>query len=204
MSIFQYNGGSVLAMAGKGCVCIASDNRYGQQLHTISTDFPKIFKITNKIYLGLSGLATDIQTVLAKIRFRMNLYELREGREMSPKVFKTVVSNLLYERRFGPFFIEPVIAALNDDGTTFLCGMDCLGASESPKDYVTAGTASTEMHGCAEALWQDDLGPEELFECVSQALLSGCDRNAASGWGATVTLIEGNKITTRKLKARMD
>ena len=73
----------------------------------------------------------------------MNLYELREGREMSPKVFKTVVSNLLYERRyenlsksvkkdatnflfllfrFGPFFIEPVIAALNDDGTTFLCG----------------------------------------------------------------------------------
>lgn len=35
--------------------------------------------------------------------------------------------------------------------------MDCLGASESPKDYVTAGTASTEMHGCAEALWQDDL-----------------------------------------------
>ena len=77
------------------------------------------------------------KTVLAKIRFRMNLYELREGREMSPKVFKTVVSNLLYERRyvksiqlfrliflfrFGPFFIEPVIAALNDDGTTFLCG----------------------------------------------------------------------------------
>lgn len=35
--------------------------------------------------------------------------------------------------------------------------MDCLGASESPKDYVTAGTASTEMHGCAEALWQEDL-----------------------------------------------
>ena len=41
--------------------------------------------------------------------------------------------------------------------------MDCLGASESPKDYVTAGTASTEMHGCAEALWQDDL---VSFACV--------------------------------------
>ena len=33
----------------------------------------------------------------------MNLYELREGREMSPKVFKTVVSNLLYERRYENF-----------------------------------------------------------------------------------------------------
>jgi len=123
---------------------------------------------------------------------------------MSPKVFQTVVSNLLYERRFGPYFIEPVIAAINDDGTTSLCGMDCLGAAESPKDYVVAGTAATEMHGCAEALWHESMEGEELFECVSQTLLSGCDRNAASGWGATVTLIEDGKITTRTLKARMD
>ena len=98
--------------------------------------------------------------------------------------------------------------------------MDCLGAAESPKDYVVAGTAATEMHGCAEALWHEDMAGEELFECVSQTLLSGCDRNAASGnnhdyvitffnlhiqgWGATVTLIEDGKITTRTLKARMD
>ena len=32
--------------------------------------------------------------------------------------------------------------------------------------------------------------PEELFECVSQTLLSGCDRNAASGWGATGLFFE--------------
>ena len=63
---FQYNGGSVLGMSGDNCVCIASDNRYGQNLHTISTDFPKIFKITDKIYLGLSGLATDIQDSFSK------------------------------------------------------------------------------------------------------------------------------------------
>ena len=59
--------------------------------------------------------------------------------------------------------------------------MDCLGAAESPKDYVVAGTAATEMHGCAEALWHEDMAGEELFECISQTLLSGCDRNAASG-----------------------
>lgn len=60
---FQYNGGSIVGMSGDNCVCIASDNRYGQQLHTISTDFPKIFKITDKIFIGLSGLATDIQVL---------------------------------------------------------------------------------------------------------------------------------------------
>ena len=39
--------------------------------------------------------------------------------------------------------------------------MDCLGAAESPKDYVVAGTAATEMHGCAEALWQEDMVSSE-------------------------------------------
>ena len=97
--------------------------------------------------------------------------------------------------------------------------MDCLGAAESPKDYVVAGTAANEMHGLAEAYWRPDMvlqicvflcadnsfqPAEELFECVSQTMLSGCDRNAASGWGATVTIVQKDKIITRKLKARMD
>ena len=29
-------------------------------------------------------------------------------------------------------------------------------------------------------------GPEQLFETVSQCLLSGMDRDALSGWGAVV------------------
>lgn len=41
MSILSYNGGAVVAMAGEKCVAIASDLRYGRELQTISTDFPK-------------------------------------------------------------------------------------------------------------------------------------------------------------------
>jgi Proteasome subunit len=62
-SILEYNGGSVLAMKGKNCVVIASDTRYGLQAQTIATDFPKTFKMTDQCYVGLVGLATDIQTM---------------------------------------------------------------------------------------------------------------------------------------------
>ena len=40
-------------------------------------DFPKVFQIQDNILLGLSGLATDIQTFLAKMKFKVNLYTLR-------------------------------------------------------------------------------------------------------------------------------
>lgn len=63
MSIFDYNGGSIIAMAGDGCVGIAADRRIGQQLTTLATNFQRVFKMQNNILLGLSGLATDVQTL---------------------------------------------------------------------------------------------------------------------------------------------
>ena len=86
----------------------------------------------------------------------MNMYELKESRQMKPKTFANMVglssyrhtecpvfvfanmvgsifsfellclqvSNMLYERRFGPFFVEPIVAGL--DPVTFqpyICNM---------------------------------------------------------------------------------
>ncbi|KAG8829131.1 proteasome core particle subunit beta 3, partial [Serendipita sp. 405] len=62
MSIMEYNGGSVVAMVGKNCVAIASDLRLGNQALTIATNFEKIFPITDRIMLGMAGLATDVLT----------------------------------------------------------------------------------------------------------------------------------------------
>lgn len=51
------------------------------------------------LYVGLPGLATDTQTVQQRLRFRQNLYELKEGRKMSPETFSSMLSNMLYEKR---------------------------------------------------------------------------------------------------------
>ena len=89
----------------------------------------QVFEMNPHLWVGLPGLATDIQTVKQKIEFRMNMYELKETRQMRPKTFANMVSNMLYERRFGPFFVEPIVAGL--DPVTFepyICNMDLIGS----------------------------------------------------------------------------
>ena len=44
-----------------------------------------MFEISPHLWVGLPGLASDSKPVLEKLRFRVNLYELREGRKMKPK-----------------------------------------------------------------------------------------------------------------------
>lgn len=48
------------------------------------------------------------------------------------------------------------------------------------------------------------MSPDELFETISQVLLSAQDRDAKAGWGAVVHVITMDGVTTRDLKARMD
>ncbi|KAF8529907.1 hypothetical protein JB92DRAFT_2825772 [Gautieria morchelliformis] len=120
MSILDYNGSLVMAMAGKTCVAIASDLRLGNQALNVAT-FDK-------------------------------LDALRE---------------------------KPFIAAA-----------DLLGCLNFTKDFVVAGTASSELFGIAEGLYT--------------LTVNAVDRHTFSGWGVVVHVITPDRVITWTLKGRMD
>ncbi len=91
--------------------------------------------------------------------------------------------------RFGPWFCEPVIAGLREDNTPYLSGMDLIGAPVFPDNFVVSGTCTANMHGLCEAMFKPDMETEELFEVISQCMLSAVDRDAISGWGVVVHIM---------------
>ncbi|KAJ2901367.1 proteasome component PUP3 [Zalerion maritima] len=267
-------------MVGKDCVAIACDLRLGLQALTVSNNFPKIFQYGD-VLLGLTGLATDVATVSDLFRYKVNMYRLREERNIAPSTFANLVSSSLYERRFGPYFVSPVVAGLDQKtGKPFICGFDSIGCIDFAKDFIVSGTATEQLFGMCESLWEPDMVrldldfrtlfppgiffymmillkngqlnhdvecstimhiictsdlnftnasyqstfatgfdeffannlnllddlqcPEDLFETISQALLNAVDRDALSGWGAHVYIIEKDKVTKRLLKGRQD
>ncbi|CAF3915620.1 unnamed protein product [Rotaria magnacalcarata] len=173
--IMSYNGGVALAMKGKECVAIACDKRYG------------------------------VQTVSERLRFRTNLYELREQRKLKPLVLYNMLTNLLYERRFGPYFVYALVIGLDPKtGETYVFDSDNIGAISDNVNLATVGTASDYIFGLGELFFKPNMNADELFEATSQALLNGVDRDSASGWGAVVYVVEKDKVTVRELKGRQD
>jgi 20S proteasome subunit beta 3 len=59
--------------------------------------------------------------------------------------------------RFGPYFVEPVIAGLEPNGTPFIASTDLIGCINFAKDFVVSGTASNMMYGMCESLWEPNL-----------------------------------------------
>lgn len=72
----------------------------------------------------------------------------REGRKLKPQTLMAMVQNLLYERRFGPYFVEPVIAGLNPTTKEpYICALDLIGCATEPADFVVSGTCSESLYG---------------------------------------------------------
>lgn len=198
------NGGVVLAMKGKDCVAIACDLRLGSQSLGVSNNFEKIFNYGH-VFFGITGLATDVLTLKDTFRYKTNLYKLKEDRPIEPETFTNLVSTTLYEKRFGPYFVGPVVAGINSKtGIPYIAGFDLIGCIDEAKDFIVSGTASDQLFGMCESLYEPNLEPEDLFETISQALLNAVDRDALSGWGAVVYIIKKDQVIKRNLKMRQD
>lgn len=60
--------------------------------------------------------------------------------------------------RFGPYFVSPVIAGLDEKTSTpYICGMDTIGAIETAEDFMVAGTAPDSLYGMCESMFRPDM-----------------------------------------------
>jgi len=203
--LMEYNGSAIVAMAGENCVAIASDTRHGvRQLMTVGCQRQKTFQLTDQCFVGLAGLATDVQTMSQLLDFRIKLFSLREERVMQPQTVGNLISSMLYEKRFGPWFTEPVVAGLDKDHKPFLCAFDFIGAMSKAQDFVVSGTSSEQLFGVCESFWRPGMNKDELFETLAQCLLSAVDRDCLAGWGGVIHIITPEEIVTKTLKGRMD
>ena len=193
-------------MVGEKCVAIGSDQRIGIQYLTVGSNQQKIFKIQDNILMGLSGLSTDIQTFSLEMRRKVELYRIKENVDLTPQLFINLVSSTLYEHRFSPFYLNPIVVGLDvtDNYKPYVACYDSIGCITQSGEFQVGGTSSEMLYGACEAFFKPKMDANQLFETCSQCLLSGINRDCFSGWGAVVYLMTPGKIECKRLKARQD
>lgn len=73
-------------------------------------------------------------------------------------IFALLNNKMLSFIRFGPYYIEPVIAGLDPKTfKPFICSLDLIGCPMETEDFVVSGTCSEQMYGMCESLWEPDM-----------------------------------------------
>lgn len=59
--------------------------------------------------------------------------------------------------RFGPYFVEPIVAGLKEDKTPFISAFDLIGAPVITDDFVVGGTCTNNLYGMCESFYRPNM-----------------------------------------------
>jgi proteasome beta subunit len=165
----------------------------------------KLYEIDKYIGMTTAGLVGDLQLLVRYLRAEATLYRLKNKKYMSIKAATTMISNILNETKYMPYYVSLIIGGWDSTGY-HVYGIDAAGGAIEDK-YVSAGSGSLFVYGVLEDSYHDDLTLDDGINLAIRAINAAMRRDSASGDGidvATITEKDGFiKIDDEEIKKRM-
>merc|ERR1719335_212299 len=191
---YDYNGGTVLAVAGKDFAIVAGDTRMSTGFNIKSRNVSKIYKINSKTVLGTGGFRGDIVTLQKLLRAKVTQYEHQHGETILPHAVAQNLANTLYGRRFFPYYTWNVLAGLDQEGVGVVYSYDPVGNYERVRVSVTGSGESliqplldNQLERQHQALGAKppplhiDLELDDAIDLVKDAFVSAGQRDIKTG-----------------------
>ena len=193
MSQMYLPGATTIGLICKDGVVLASEKRVSYGYTVMSKSGKKIFTIIDHIGAACAGLVADMQILTRQVSAHAKLFELNHGRKIPVKAVAKIMSNLMFQRRFFPYFTQTIVGGIDAQGPD-LYTLDPMG-SLIPDKYATAGSGAQIAVGVLEEFYREELTLEEGRDLALRAMKSAIKRDIASGNGIDLLIISKDKIT---------
>ncbi|KAI8804239.1 nucleophile aminohydrolase [Cladochytrium replicatum] len=129
-SPYTDNGGTSLAIAGEDFCLVAADTRQSEGYSINSRYAPKAYKFSNGAVLATSGMHADGHTLAKRLEQRLEWYEHNHGKKMSVGAMAQMLSTILYQKRFFPYYTFNILGGLDEHGKGAIYTYDPVGSHE--------------------------------------------------------------------------
>jgi len=209
---YESNGGSVVAIAGDDYAIIAADTRLssGYSIHTRHQD--KSFKLSEKTVLASTGCWCDTLSLTSLISARMQMYEHLHNKKMSTTAVAQMLSILMYNRRFFPYYVSNVLAGIDENGEGVIYSYDPIGHCERKK-YSAGGSAGPLLQPVLDSQvgYKNQVGVEKVpipleraKAIIRDTLISAAERDIYTGDGVIFNIITKDGIKQERIDLRKD
>ena len=180
-------GTTTLGMICKDGVVIATEQRATMGTLIAHKTTKKLYKIDDHLALATAGLVGDLQTLARYLSAEANLYRLKRDTNIPVKSAATLMSNIMNQRRYMPYYVQLVLAGYDANGP-HVYSLDAAGGS-IPDKYTSAGSGSPYVFGVLEDNYRDDLSTDEGVNLAIRAISAAIGRDSASGGMINVAII---------------
>ncbi len=198
-------GTTTLGMVCKEGVVIATEQRATMGTLIAHKATKKLYKIDEHLALATAGLVGDLQVLARYLNAEANLYRLKRTVRMPVKSAATLMSNIMNQRKFAPYYVQLILGGYDNTGG-YVYSLDAAGGA-IPDKYTAGGSGSPYVFGVLEDNYKDDITADEGIDLAVRAITAAKNRDSASGGMISVAVItkEGFKeIPEEEIKKRMD
>jgi len=214
-SPYDWNGGSVVGVAGDDFVVLAADRRLATGYNIKSRNIERIHELAPQTLLACGGCHADVMALYNELTLRATMYKHKHGVDMGTVAAAQLLSNTLYYRRFFPIYALAVIAGLDEEGKGYVAGYDAVGSYIRSREGYSAngGSASILMpildnvFGSGNAGFSSGPRPEkpytddEVVEIVKSVFVSGAERDIMLGDAVDIFVLKKGGAIHRQLFA---
>lgn len=209
---YESNGGSAVAIAGDNYAVIAADTRLsvGYSIHTRNQS--KLFQLNGTTVLSSTGCWPDTLALTSLLRARIQMYKDQHGKEMTTNAIAQMLSNLMYNRRFFPYYVYNVVAGLDADGKGVVYSYDPIGHMEKAT-YRAGGSAGALLQPVLDNQigYKNQQGVEKVpvplekaVSVIKDTFISAAERDIYTGDSVLLNIITKEGIMTEQLSLRKD
>ncbi len=198
-------GTTTLGMVCKEGVVIATEQRATMGTLIAHKATKKLYKIDEHLALATAGLVGDLQVLARYLNAEANLYRLKRTVRMPVKSAATLMSNIMNQRKFAPYYVQLILGGYDNTGG-YVYSLDAAGGA-IPDKYTAGGSGSPYVFGVLEDNYKDDMTADEGIDLAVRAITAAKNRDSASGGMISVAVItkEGFKeVPEEEIKKRMD
>ncbi|MDH7517081.1 MAG: archaeal proteasome endopeptidase complex subunit beta [Candidatus Thermoplasmatota archaeon] len=198
-------GTTTLGMVCKDGVVIATEKRATMGTLIAHKATKKLYKIDNHMALATAGLVGDLQVLARYLSAEANLYRLKRETNMPIGSAATLMSNILNQRKFYPYYVQLIIGGYDNTGG-HIYSLDAAGGA-IPDKYTAGGSGSPYVFGVMEDLYRDDITTNEGVDIAIRAITAAMNRDSASGGMIDIAVITKDgyrEIPEEEVKKRME
>lgn len=119
----------LIAIAGKDFIKVASDTRVSTGYSILMRKHSKTTQLTKDVVITSGGMVADIEALHKNLLTRIKIYKMQNKREPNLNNLAKLLSNMLYGRRFMPYYAFNLLCGLDPTtGEGVVMGYDAVGS----------------------------------------------------------------------------
>jgi len=193
-----FPGATAVGISFNNGVLLASERRVSFGNFVVNKSTKKTFVLTENVGAACAGMVADMNVLARQVAALSKIRKFETRRDLQTNSVAKLMSVIMFERRYFPLLTQVIVGGYDIKPQIYT--LDPLG-SLLPDEYAAVGSGAEMALGVLDAQYNLNITEEDARKLAIKSIKSSIQRDASSGDGIDILIINNKGKNEESLEA---